>query len=159
MRPQGHIALQFGVLLVASAGCMSWRETTRAWESLLQPLMLAAYEDFQGHRDLTDNGVIVVSYRVPSTVKTDQVLPTIKETITSQYPCYTVVQLTSDRLELRCAEREKRYRRMWEDIRMLVDPSRRRVFLMVVSDIPTDPWFRGRVDAMLSETQRSFAGE
>jgi hypothetical protein len=138
---------------------MSWRENTVAWEGVLRPLLLASHEDFRVHRDLADDGVAVVSYRIPSSVSTDQVFAKIQEGITSQYPCYVPVHATAYRLELRCAERDGRHNRMWEDIRMLVDPTRRRVFLMVVSDVPSDPWFRGRVDAMLSETQQSFERE
>jgi hypothetical protein len=157
MRSTRCVALP--VVLVACAGCMSWREKTAAWEGLFRPLLLASYEDFRGHRDLADDGVIVVSYRIPPPVSTDQVLAKIQEHITSQYPCYAPVHATAYRLELRCAERDRRHHRRWEDIRMLVDPTNRRVFLMVIDDVPSDPWFRGQVDAILGETQKSFKRE
>lgn len=139
------------------SGCMPWEKKQASWEGLFRPLMLSDYEDFRGHRDLTDNGIIVASYRIPAATNPEQVVSRARRSIVAQFSCYSVIVETNSQLELRCQDRTRRYRGMWEDVRLLVDPVSHRVYMMVVADMPSDAGLLRQLDTMLTDTRTWYS--
>ncbi len=119
--------------------------------------MYTPYTEYRGLLDLTDNGIIVASYRVPDGLPMREVLASLETLVRRQYPCYQrILSADLDERVLRCEDRAKRYRGMWEDVRVRADGADRRIYIMIVADVPDDPRLRARVDAILLDTQRRY---
>jgi hypothetical protein len=119
--------------IVGSLPILSCDDISRyelVWKDTSAIALTEGYTDYQGERNLTDYGVVVFSYAFrPGT----RPLEELRRRITTEYPCYEVVEESNTRLVLRCRDRKSRQPEEWG---FLLDEERSRMFVLRMWDVP-----------------------
>jgi hypothetical protein len=123
-----------------------------AWEAGFQPLLLSGYSDFRAERDSTDSGVVVFSYQTRGPSKPDDVIAALRTLVQEAYPCYAVLKDSLDLVKLRCSHRPNRFKEI-EEIQFLVDSQRGRVFVLTMTDVPSEAARYEQLEATLKEAR------
>lgn len=124
----------FGLILAACAGPPS--KFAGSWEAIHKDFLLPGYEDFRGEVDGTEDGYIVVSYRLPKSIAADRAVDAIVERYHQVNPCYEVTERTGNAVTMRCPGGRERGGFRWdEEYRFLVEPARKRVLMLVVDSV------------------------
>jgi hypothetical protein len=128
-------------------GCAT-DHAVKVWEDLERPVLLNGYSDFKGDVDGVDDGYVVVSYQLPASVPTAEVIPRLKSQITTRFPCYQTLDESTDRLVLRCpGGRVRGSAHGNEEYRIRTSNEHRRVFMLVVDEV-ADPTYPKMLEAL-----------
>jgi chromosome condensin MukBEF MukE localization factor len=116
--------------------CSSALENAEAWRTDFAPTLLDGYEDFRADLNGAEEGFFIFSYRIPTGVVPETVIAKLREKITTQFPCYRVLEATESRLVLRCPGGRMRSGYYWdEEYRLIVDGTKRRVFQFAIDSV------------------------
>lgn len=126
--------LLIGLFIAAVAGC-SDAKLRSLMEKEAGPLLLPGYTDFTIDREDVDVGVIVFSYRTPPGIPAEEIVTTVHDRLRAAYPCYSVLQQSSDGMQIRCGNRRDRLSGT-EEYRFGLHRERRRLFVLSIRDVP-----------------------
>lgn len=138
MRPRNNLDKRLiGVVTVVLTSCGPIPDdVAKSWESIHRPVFLPGYRDYRAEVDGTEDGYVVVSYRLPADVPRDEALERLREHVSRQFPCYQVIEQTATTLALRCPGGRMRGGHRWdEEYRAVLRARDDRLFFEVLDDV------------------------
>jgi hypothetical protein len=104
-------------------------------------LIMPGSGEFSLDRESLDTGLLVFSYAPPDAIPVDQMISRVQERLLTEHGCYSVVHRSSSDLHVRCNDRSKRLLHI-EEIRVAFEPSKSRVFVLWIRDVPADDMYQ-----------------